>query len=575
MAIPIIPYTPGDPITPNVTYSLVQSSSSNYTWLLTSGIAEAHLQMTLTQPTDEKWSNVTTFHIDGEVAGRLIKIPDYATDYYFRVIGPPSLAYDSTLALKDLQMPWPADITPKPIPTDGTPIENGYYSLDALALPVGKFHSLSIIPANSGNLVGKHDTDIQNQFIATVFGVNASGLPVSHMCSLANTQQVVFNYDTAKAVLHLSAPEGAKFNFTCTIASFSPGSGGSLTPSSDATITGAWVFSNTISVPAPTAPGHAANKEYVDNQLGATVKTTGNQTISGVKTFSNSPVVPAPTSDTNAVNKQYVDAAIEAIPVFNPAEAQTISGSWNFTNGLTRTTKVSPVNTDIMNKQMSDALYVPATGNTTIAGTKTFSDGITLGDEKLLTLGIGANAMKIHGSGTGAAVIEGANGTSLDVAVSTDFSEPVTFQDTVTITAPAQVNGGVTFTAGVTIAQTLNVAGSAIFTGGIKGSKFESTVGNITFTNSSGIVTMVLTNADNTGSIFHKSLDPTDPSPSNSNVNNLAVYAVGQLDNRYAKLETSLTQAQYDALSIKDPRTFYFTSDTSKLYIGGTLVNLT
>lgn len=354
----------------------------------------------------------------------------------------------------------------------------------------------------------------------------------------------------------------------------SPGSGGSLTPSSDANITGAWNFTN-ITVPTPTQPGQAANKEYVDNQLGATVKTTGNQTISGVKTFSDSPVVPAPTSDTNAVNKQYVDAAIEAIPVFNPAEAQTISGSWNFTNGLTRTTKASPVNTDIMNKQMSDALYVPATGNTTIAGTKTFSDGITLGDEKLLTLGIGANAMKIHGSGTGAAVIEGANGTSLVAAVSTEFFEPVTFQDKVTITAPAQANGGVTFTSGVTIAQTLNVAGPAIFTGGIKGSKFESTVGNITFTNSYGIVTMVLTNADNTGSIFHKSLDPTDPSPSNPNVNKLAVYAVGQLDNRYAKLETSLTQDQYDALSIKDPRTFYFTSDTSKLYIGGTLVNPT
>lgn len=391
MAITFIDYTAGTLISPNTAYKFVPQNPGDYAYMLNSGIAEAHLQLTSTEPTDETWSNVQTWIVDGQVAGRLFSLA--ASTYYFRVIGPPSLNYDSTLAIQDLKMEWPADITPKPIPTDGTPIENGYYSLDALALPVGKFHSLSIIPANSGNLVGKHDTDIQNQFIATVFGVNASGLPVSHMCSLANTQQVVFNYDTAKAVLHLSAPEGAKFNFTCTIASFSSGSGGSLTPSSDATITGAWVFSNTISVPAPTAPGHAANKEYVD-------------------------------------------AAIEAIPVFNPAEAQTISGSWNFTNGLTRTTKASPVNTDIMNKQMSDALYVPATGNSTIAGTKTFSDGITLGDEKLLTLGIGANAMKIHGSGTGAAVIEGANGTSLDVAVPTDFSEPVTFQDTVSHPAP-------------------------------------------------------------------------------------------------------------------------------------------
>lgn len=62
--------------------------------------------------------------------------------------------------------------------------------------------------------------------------------------------------------------------------------------------------------------------------------------------------------------------------------------------------------------------------------------GINLVDEGPIILGKGDNAVKIHGSGTGAAVIEGANGTSLDVAVPTDFSEPVTFQDTVSHPAP-------------------------------------------------------------------------------------------------------------------------------------------
>lgn len=416
MALSFTDYTLGDPITPNVNYKVAPGKAGDHAYLLTSSVAEATLQLTLTAPTDEEWSNVETWVANGPIAGRIF--PLSANTYYFRVVGPPSLAYDSTLAIKDLDLVWPTDITPTAIPTDGTPITSGFYSLDALSLQVGKFHSFSIVPANSGNLVGKHETSDQHRFVATIFGVNAQGFPVSHMTSFANTEQSIFNFDTAKAILHLSAPDGAEFNYTCSIASFSAGSGGSLTPSSDATITGAWVFSNTISVPAPTAPGHAANKEYVD-------------------------------------------AAIEAIPVFNPAEAQTISGSWNFTNGLTRTTKASPVNTDIMNKQMSDALYVPATGNSTIAGTKTFSDGITLGDEKLLTLGIGANAMKIHGSGTGAAVIEGAHGTSLDVAVPTDFSEPVTFQDTVS------VEGSSTFTGGVTMGQTLTVTGRATMNGGI------------------------------------------------------------------------------------------------------------
>lgn len=569
MALDIVQYNSGDPITAGVTYQIPGEMNSE-AWILQSTTQGAVFQMTATAPTDEDWSNIqdTQFHINGTVTGLILPILSYG---YFRVVKEPVTEH-ATMALveQEFQMEVADPINPF---VAGTPVAPGYYDLSSLNLEAGKMYVLSVLPEQDKDYPETPGIVTDETFSAVIVGLTGTKATQVILRGVTTVGSHLFVMTGAKPILHLGGRSNVKFNITVSPVVFSAGSGGSLTPSSDATITGAWVFSNTISVPAPTAPGHAANKEYVDNQLGATVKTTGNQTISGVKTFSNSPVVPAPTSDTNAVNKQYVDAAIDAIPVFNPAEAQTISGSWNFTNGLTRTTKASPVNTDIMNKQMSDALYVPATGNTTIAGTKTFSDGITLGDEKLLTLGIGANAMKIHGSGTGAAVIEGANGTSLDVAVSTDFSEPVTFQDTVTITAPAQVNGGVTFTAGVTIAQTLNVAGSAIFTGGIKGSKFESTVGNITFTNSSGIVTMVLTNVDNTGSIFHKSLDPTDPSPSNSNVNHLAVYAVGQLDNRYAKLETSLTQAQYDALSIKDPRTFYFTSDTSKLYIGGTLVN--
>lgn len=42
----------------------------------------------------------------------------------------------------------------------------------------------------------------------------------------------------------------------------------------------------------------------------AVVGLVGNQTVAGVKTFSSSPVVPAPTADGQAANKQYVDTAI-------------------------------------------------------------------------------------------------------------------------------------------------------------------------------------------------------------------------------------------------------------------------
>ena len=286
MALSFTDYTLGTPITPNVNYKVALSKAGDHAYLLTSAIAEATLQLTLTAPTDEEWSNVETYVANGPIAGRIF--PLSANTYYFRVVGPPSLAYDSTLAIKDLDLEWPTDITPTAIPTDGTPITSGFYSLDALSLEVGKFHSFSIVPAKSGNLVGKHETSDQHRFVATIFGVDAQGFPVSHMTSFANMEQSIFNFDTAKAILHLSAPESAEFNYTCSIASFSLGSGGSLTPSSDANITGAWSFTN-ITVPTPTQAGQAANKSYVDNAvsgIGANFVTLDTeQTISGNKTF--------------------------------------------------------------------------------------------------------------------------------------------------------------------------------------------------------------------------------------------------------------------------------------------------
>lgn len=468
MALSFTDYTLGDPITPNVNYKVALGKAGDHAYLLTSSVAEATLQLTLTAPTDEEWSNVETWVANGPIAGRIF--PLSANTYYFRVVGPPSLAYDSTLAIKDLDLVWPTDITPTAIPTDGTPITSGFYSLDALSLQVGKFHSFSIVPANSGNLVGKHETSDQHRFVATIFGVNAQGFPVSHMTSFANTEQSIFNFDTAKAILHLSAPDGAEFNYTCSIASFSSGSGGSLTPSSDANITGAWSFTN-ITVPTPTQAGQAANKSYVDNAvsgIGANFVTLDTeQTISGNKTFTGRIMkTGSPLAPSDLTNKLYVDGQI--------------------------------------------APTVKNVGNQKVAGVKTFTDGVTMADEAPLTFGVGADAVKFHGTGAGMSVIEGGTGAHLDVAVSTTFQEPTVFQDSVTATGDATVKGllkvgpkgasikGVTdreigidiltvytngfvnnlyntgkgefsgpviFNQGVTMGQTLNIAGATTFSG--------------------------------------------------------------------------------------------------------------
>lgn len=374
MALSFTDYTLGDPITPNVNYKVAPGKAGDHAYLLTSSVAEATLQLTLTAPTDEEWSNVETWVANGPIAGRIF--PLSANTYYFRVVGPPSLAYDSTLAIKDLDLVWPTDITPTAIPTDGTPITSGFYSLDALSLEVGKFHSFSIVPAKSGNLVGKHETSDQHRFVATIFGVNAQGFPVSHMTSFANTEQSIFNFDTAKAILHLSAPEGAEFNYTCSIASSSSGSGDSLTPSSDANITGAWSFTN-ITVPFPTQDGQAANKSYVDGQ------------------------------------------------------------DW------------------ILQYQVEHKVDIE--GNQTVNGVKTFTGGVTMADEAPLTFGIGADAVKFHGTGAGMSVIEGGTGAHLDVAVSTTFQEPTVFQDATTFSTMVKAEKGISFgiTSGSSAMETL------------------------------------------------------------------------------------------------------------------------
>ena len=57
---------------------------------------------------------------------------------------------------------------------------------------------------------------------------------------------------------------------------------------------------------------------------GAVVK-TGAQTIAGVKTFSDSPIVPTPTTNTQAANKNYVDTQVGAITPWNPSGTQIYS----------------------------------------------------------------------------------------------------------------------------------------------------------------------------------------------------------------------------------------------------------
>lgn len=114
---------------------------------------------------------------------------------------------------------------------------------------------------------------------------------------------------------------------------------------------------------------------------------------------------------------------------FDPSASQTITGAWVFQSTLQRKTVASPALTDVMNSEMVNTALnstVKLIGNQSIAGTKTFTGGITMGNEKPLVIGSGDNALKLHGEGAnGAYVIEGGNSTHLDVAVTSQFQKAV------------------------------------------------------------------------------------------------------------------------------------------------------
>lgn len=73
----------------------------------------------------------------------------------------------------------------------------------------------------------------------------------------------------------------------------------------------------------------------------------------------------------------------------------------------------------------------------TISGARSFTNtaGLVLGNEVPLVLGQGDDAVKIHGDGNGAAVIEGTNASHMDVAIPVKFQDPTTFDEVISFVA--------------------------------------------------------------------------------------------------------------------------------------------
>lgn len=243
---------------------------------------------------------------------------------------------------------------------------------------------------------------------------------------------------------------------------------------------------------------------------------------------------------------------------FDPSASQTITGAWVFQSTLQRKTVASPALTDVMNSEMVNTALnstVKLIGNQSIAGTKTFTGGITLVNEAPLVIGSGDKALKLRREGAlGIYVIEGGNSTHIDFSVSASFQDTVDYFNDVMVTSGAVLAIGSDENA---LAFQADTTGRTIARGG------PSTVWEITVNMEIGAPVTFRGNAEFTaGATRTTKADPVNTDLLNKEMG----------DAMYAKLSL-LTSAEYTALATKDARTVYVTTDTSKVFIGSVAVN--
>ena len=406
MALDIVQYKSGDPITAGLTYQIPGEINPD-AWILQSTTQGAVFQMTGTAPTDEDWSNIQgdQFHINGTVTGLVLPILAYG---YFRVVKEPVTEH-ATMALVEQEFIMEIADPINPF-VAGTPVAPGYYDLSSLNLEASKMYVLSVLPEQDKDYPETPNIVTDETFSAVIVGLTGTKATQVILRGVTTVGSHLFVMTGAKPILHLGGRSNVKFNITVSPVVFSAGSGDSLTPSSDANITGAWSFTN-ITVPTPTQAGQAANKSYVDSAVASVPRfdTSEDYVLTGTWGFEMVPMTSAPPSVPNDIaNKKYVDGQ----------------------DGLLQNQIGSKVDTQ---------------GNQTVNGVKTFTGGVTLADEAPLTFGVGADAVKFHGTGAGMSVIEGGTGAHLDVAVSTAFQEPTVFQDATTFSTMIKAEKGISF----------------------------------------------------------------------------------------------------------------------------------
>lgn len=125
---------------------------------------------------------------------------------------------------------------------------------------------------------------------------------------------------------------------------------------------------------------------------------------------------------------------------FDPSASQTITGAWVFQRTLQRKTVASPALTDVMNSEMVNTALnstVKLIGNQSIAGTKTFTGGLTMQNNSPLRFGNDSDSIGIISTGDGNATIGGGTYSVLQLNAASRFNASVSFNGTANFLAGA------------------------------------------------------------------------------------------------------------------------------------------
>lgn len=125
---------------------------------------------------------------------------------------------------------------------------------------------------------------------------------------------------------------------------------------------------------------------------------------------------------------------------FDPSASQTITGAWVFQSTLQRKTVASPALTDVMNSEMVNTALnstVKLIGNQSIAGTKTFTGGLTMQNNSVLRFGNDSDSIGIISTGDGNATIGGGTYSVLQLNAASRFNASVSFNGTANFLAGA------------------------------------------------------------------------------------------------------------------------------------------